>query len=153
MSNTRWEHQPARGVAAAETLNPLLQGGLVTTANDYMKFLTMLVQHGEFGGRRILSSQRVDEMETVQTLGKPMAYVPPGVTGDLQYALGSWCGKWSDDAQCIVGMSPGAFGTFPWIDRRSGVYGIFFMRGRLPQASGHLKKALQATIAAESPRG
>ena len=147
MSHTRWEHLPARGVTATETLNPLLQGGLITTADDYSRFLTMLAQRGEFGGRRIISKRAVDLMENVQTLGKPMAYVPPGVTGDLQYALGNWCATWTADGQCTLAMSPGAFGTFPWIDWRSGVYGIIFMRGRLPRVSDHLRKAMQAAIA------
>jgi hypothetical protein len=28
--------------------------------------------------------------------------------------------------------SPGAFGTYPWVDRDSGLYGIFFVKSRLP---------------------
>ena len=46
MTHTYWEHLPNRGVSPADTLNPLLQGGVVTTADDYLRFLTMLAQRG-----------------------------------------------------------------------------------------------------------
>jgi CubicO group peptidase (beta-lactamase class C family) len=148
MSHTYWTHLPNRGVAAAQTRNPLLQGGVVTTAGDYMKFLTMLVQMGQFDGHRILTARSVATMETVQTLGKPMAYVPAGVTSPLQYALGNWCATWASDGRCELALSPGAYGTFPWIDRSSGVYGIFFMRGRLPKVADNLHSAMAAVITA-----
>lgn len=148
MSHTYWTHLPDRGVAAAQTLNPLLQGGVVSTADDYIKFLTMLAQQGQFEGHRILSTEAVNAMETIQTLGKPMAYVPPGVKTDLQYALGNWCVTWETSGQCTLVMSPGAFGTFPWIDRKTGIYGIFFMRGRLPKVADNLRRAMTAIVAA-----
>lgn len=144
MTHTRWEHLPARGVSAAETLNPLLQGGVVTTADDYMRFLTMLAQHGSYEGHVILTARAVDDMETAQTIGKPMAYTPPGVTGQLQYALGNWCFTWKADGSCTRVASPGAFGTYPWIDRSSGYYGIFFMKGRLPKVQKELTAAREA---------
>jgi CubicO group peptidase (beta-lactamase class C family) len=148
MSHTYWIHLPDRGVAAAQTRNPLLQGGVVTTAEDYMKFLTLIAQMGAFDGRRILSAQSVATMETVQTLGRPMGYVPPGMKIPLQYALGNWCATWASDGRCELALSPGAYGTFPWIDRASGVYGIFFLRGRLPKVEGDLRRAMAAVIAA-----
>ncbi|MEW9623036.1 serine hydrolase domain-containing protein [Rhodanobacter geophilus] len=151
MRHTHWEHLPSRGVTPAGTLNPLLQGGVVTTAADYMHFLTMLAQHGRFDGHRILSAQAVDTMETVQTLGRPMAYLPPGMQGhdrgQVQYALGNWCETWSDD-RCLLVSSPGATGTFPWIDRRSGLYGIFFVRGRLPRVINYFTSARAVIIQA-----
>ena len=48
MTHTYWEHLPNRGVSPADTLNPLLQGGVVTTADDYLRFLTMLAQRGTY---------------------------------------------------------------------------------------------------------
>lgn len=151
MMHTRWEHLPARGVSAAETLNPLLQGGVVTTADDYMRFLTMLAQHGAYEGHQILSARAVDELETAQTLGTPMAYVPPGVKGALQYALGNWCFVWKVDGTCTRVASPGAYGTYPWIDRESGYYGIFFMKGRLPKVEKELTAAREAIVRAYAP--
>lgn len=150
MTHTYWAHLPAHGVAPAQTLNPLLQGGAVSTADDYMRFLTLLAQGGSYEGRRVLSTQAVEAMETVQTLGKPMAYEPRGAAdrGHAQYALGNWCEAWTDAGRCTLVSSPGAFGTFPWIDRRSGVYGIFFTRTRMPRVVGDLVAARRAILAA-----
>jgi len=148
MRHTHWEHLPARGVSPEQTRNPLLQGGVVTTADDYMRFLTMLAQHGRYDGRQILSAQAVDAMESVQTLGKPMAYLPPGARNDgVQYALGNWCERWTKAGDCTLVSSPGAFGTYPWIDRTTGVYGIFFVRGRLPKLVKHFVAARSAILA------
>jgi CubicO group peptidase (beta-lactamase class C family) len=149
MTHTYWEHLPNRGVSPADTFNPLLQGGVVTTADDYMRFLTMLAQQGMVAGRRILSAAAVEAMETAQTLGKPMAYLPPGVNKPMQYALGNWCETWTSDGKCILVSSPGAFGTYPWLDRQSGLYGIFFLKDRLPPVVEHLTKARAAMLATE----
>jgi CubicO group peptidase (beta-lactamase class C family) len=146
MTHTHWEHLPGRGISPAETLNPLLQGGVVTTADDYMRFLTMVAQRGLFAGRRILSEEAVDAMETAQTLGIPMAYLPPGAKPGMQYALGNWCERWNDAGRCSLVSSPGALGTYPWIDRQSGIYGIFFLRDRFTRVSGRLTKARSSII-------
>ncbi|MGN6237652.1 serine hydrolase domain-containing protein [Dyella sp.] len=148
MHHTRWEHLPAHGVSPQQTRNPLLQGGVMTTADDYMRFLTMLAQHGRYGDRQILSAQAVDAMEKVQTLGKPMAYRPPGARdGATQYALGNWCERWTAAGDCTLVSSPGAFGTFPWIDRTSGTYGIFFVDSRLPKVAAYFYQARSAILA------
>jgi CubicO group peptidase (beta-lactamase class C family) len=153
MKHTYWTHLPGRGVSPEQTRNPLLQGGVVTTAYDYMRFLTMLAQHGRVGDRNILSARSVDAMETVQTLGKPMAYVPPGaskgvLSEGVQYALGNWCDKHDEQGSCTLVSSPGAFGTFPWIDRNSGLYGIFFTGTQLPKVAGNFVRARKAIIEA-----
>lgn len=154
MSRTYWEHLPNRGVPPEQTLNPLLQGGVVTTANDYMRFLAMLAQGGEYDGRRILSAQAVDTMESVQTLGKTKGYLPVGARrgANLQYALGNWCEAWSADGRCTLVSSSGAFGTYPWIDRTSGIYGIFFTRTRMPLVIDDFIKA-RAAILVDGKKG
>jgi hypothetical protein len=78
-----------------------------------------------------------------------MAYKPPGAGhGGPQYALGNWCERWSADRRCTLVSSPGAFGTYPWIDRQSGLYGIFFTRTRLPRIVDDLVRARTAILEA-----
>lgn len=147
MTATRWEHPRAgKRVPASETLNPLLQGGVVTTANDYMRFLTMLAAGGRYNGRQILSPGAVEAMETAQTIGLERGYLPPAVSGNAQYALGNWCETWSDDKRCILVSSPGAFGTLPFIDRKSGVYGIFFVKDFGVRIGPRLREARKAVL-------
>jgi CubicO group peptidase (beta-lactamase class C family) len=111
----------------AETRNPLLQGGVVTSAQQYMQFLSMLAQGGEYKGRRILARATVDAMLTDQT---PKARITPTGANALQdahYALGNWCETWDAQAKCIRSSSIGFAGTYPWVERGSGRYGIVFI--------------------------
>ncbi len=149
MTHTYWLHLPNQKETPAETLNPLLQGGVVTTADDYMRFLTMLAQNGQYNGKRILSARAVEAMETNQTLGLAMGYVPPGASGrNAQYALANWCDAWDKNKRCTLVSSPGAFGTTPWIDRNSGLYGIFFIKSRDPDVAKPFLQAEAMIIAA-----
>ena len=45
---------------------PMLGGGLCTTLNDYMQFLSMISEHGFHHGKQILSKSTVDEMQADQ---------------------------------------------------------------------------------------
>jgi len=154
LTHTRWTSLREPQVPAAETTNPLLQGGVVTSASDYLKFLTMLAGDGRFEGRQVLSRTAVEEMERLQTGGAKMAWLPPGVDGGgrgIGYALGNWCEAWDADGRCTLVSSPGAFGTYPWIDRKSGLYGIFFERHRLPKVATEVKAARALAMGAARP--
>jgi CubicO group peptidase (beta-lactamase class C family) len=123
-------------------LNPNLQAGVMTTADDYARFLAMLAEGGTYQGHRILSAAAIDAMETAQTLGKPMGYTPPGAAGkNLQYALGNWCEKVGADGRCAMASSPGMLGVYPWIDRTHGLAGLFFLNRRLPLVADDLREA------------
>ncbi|MBR0873485.1 beta-lactamase family protein [Bradyrhizobium tropiciagri] len=141
MEHTSWGNPLWPELSTAEIRNPNLQGGLVTTAADYGKFLTMLAAGGRYEGKRILSEQAIAEMERAQTLGARIAVQAIGTRRRLQYALGNWCEAMRRDRTCDVASSPGAFGTYPWIDRRHDLYGLFFMRDRLP----NVEREIQAT--------
>jgi CubicO group peptidase (beta-lactamase class C family) len=142
MTHTVWGNPLWPRVLPSAVRNPNLQGGVVTTADDYGRFLSMLASDGVYQGRRILSHAAVAAMETAQTIGIPKGFTPPGVAGGkLEYALGNWCERETADRECELASSPGAFGTYPWIDRKSGVYGLFFMRQRLPLVEKDIQEA------------
>jgi CubicO group peptidase (beta-lactamase class C family) len=106
---------------------PLAAGGAFSTTEDYMNFLIMLMNEGEFNGKRIISKALVNEMQK-NRLGRDveMAHSPE--------EAGSWgygFGEWIMDAPLAVSekkdampvskrgvavSSPGLFGSFPWID-------------------------------------
>lgn len=152
MRRTYWMHlrfNPAEQIPAAETLNPVLQGGAVSTVDDYMAFLTMLAQDGQFNGRRILSAGSVAEMHRNQTLHANLPR-PEGlpVLAESRYSLGNWCERWDRQSRCTRSSSIGAFGTYPWIDRATGLYGIIFLHGDMQKVWTDLLTAQGSVIQA-----
>ncbi len=142
MTHTAWGNPLRPYMSPSAVHNPNLQGGVVTTAEDYSKFLTMLAAGGVYRDHRVLSSQAVAAMETAQTRGLPKGFMPPGgASADVEYALGNWCEISEADGTCRMVSSPGALGTYPWIDRKNGIYGIFFMRRRLPLVEKDIQQA------------
>ncbi|MBS1599561.1 MAG: serine hydrolase [Bacteroidetes bacterium] len=89
-------------------VNP--SGGAQSTANDYMNFLAMLLNKGEFMGKRILSEKSVEQILTAQLAELPVKSVPKGYD-DQKEGLGTWIQKGN-----VVG-SMNLNGTWPFIDR------------------------------------
>jgi CubicO group peptidase (beta-lactamase class C family) len=130
MQRTYWTHlklDRSQQPDPAETLNPVLQGGAVSTAEDYMRFLGMLAQGGRFGGRRILSPAAVDMMLSDQTARARMTPTGASALDNAHYALGNWCETWDRAGRCLRSSSIGAFGVYPWVERKSGRYGIVYV--------------------------
>jgi CubicO group peptidase (beta-lactamase class C family) len=150
MTSTTWAHPLRPGLDPATVRNPNLQGGVYTTAADYGRFLGMVAGRGVLDGRRVLSTAAIAEMETVQTTGKPIAYRPPGMSDIEAYDLGNWCEVAGADGACVLASSPGAFGVYPWIDRRTGLYGLFFLRYQLPLVVEPIRDA-RALILSAAP--
>ncbi|WP_397415967.1 serine hydrolase domain-containing protein [Phenylobacterium sp.] len=141
LTRTSWGNPLKPELPAAEVRNPNLQAGVFTTADDYARFLHMIAQRGVYQGRRILSEKAIRTMETDQTPKARMVYIPGGMAPGAHYALGHWCEARTPDGTCTMVSSPGAFGVYPWIDRTSGLYGVFFLRHRLPAVADGLRAA------------
>ena len=115
--------------------NPAIAGGARCSAEDYLKFLRMVMNNGvSVAGTPVMSSRSVQEFFTNQTLGLPEFYSPwppsPHYPDSQRpdYGMGSWILA-RNPAGGAVGevTSPGAFGTFPWVDRNRDLRGIIFM--------------------------
>jgi CubicO group peptidase (beta-lactamase class C family) len=110
--------------------SPMLGGGAVSTLRDYSKFLTMIEARGAFAGKRVLSEASVSEMEGDQLRG---AFVKQGefierIRGAKHpaiYGLGLWREELDAEGKATLISSPSWAGAYPWIDRRTGVRGIF----------------------------
>lgn len=148
MSKTLWGGTFARPTRASLPSNPMLQGGAWTTVGDYGAFLTMIAQDGQFKGRTVLSAKAVERMRRVMTLGLPKGFTAPGAQGrDVEYALAHWCERIAE-TRCLFESSPGLFGTYPWIDRTSGLHGVIFVKDRL-QRIAEDERALRNALIAE----
>lgn len=97
----------------------LAAGGAWSTPEDYMHFLTMLLQEGEFEGKRILSKAAINEMMKNRVRKDCLIAYSPEEAGNWGYAFGAWV---MDDApaekRSLVLSSPGLYGSFPWIDSK-----------------------------------
>ena len=92
-------------------INP--SAGAKTSANDYINFLSMLLNKGMFEGKKILSEEAIAEMQKPQFTGLPIKYSPKETEG-LQYGLGEWIS--ATDGKLTL-TSPSLSGTWPFIDK------------------------------------
>jgi CubicO group peptidase (beta-lactamase class C family) len=112
-------------------VNPGIAGGGRSTAASYQKFLRMILRNGlADDGSLYLTSRTVKEWFSNQTKGlpeynsvwPPFAY-PYGQRPD--YGHGSWVLAQNPATQLVEEIaSPGAFGTFPWVDVKRRLRGI-----------------------------
>lgn len=127
-------------------VNP--SGGASSTADDYMKFLVMLLNKGNYNGKQILSENAVHEMMKVQNKPEQIKYAPKSA-GGYTYALGSWVAE-QTEGTAIAAASPGLFGTWPMIDYCRGYAYIVFVKNFLGEqrATAHeeLKKIIDKQV-------
>ncbi len=126
LANTDYDYFP---------VNPAVAGGIRSTPDDYMRFLRMLQNGGLVGEQRFLSQESVDLLLSNQTEGLPILHSPfeefsdwfPDGTGGFPYGFGTWVFRRDPETREARELSsPGAFGTYPWIDRDRNVRGIIF---------------------------
>ena len=116
-------------------------GGLVSTARDYIKFLQMLMQSGEFRGGRILKPETVAAMNHNQ-IGDLQAGVmktqEPALSNDVDFFPGMPV-RWG--LGCMINMQPGPngrsagsltwaglFNSYYWLDPAKRVAGVILMQ-------------------------
>lgn len=90
--------------------------GAVSTANDYMNFLSMLLGKGMFNGKKVLSEESVAElMKCHYTPDLPVRFMPKAGEG-LRWAPGAWISGTDASGNTTVMNSDGLTGTYAWID-------------------------------------
>ena len=129
MQNSSYEH-PLWHKPGTPINSPNLAGGLYTTAQDYFNFLSALTNSDV--AARLLTPESIAKMERDHTSGLIQNFRPPMLLpDDWSYGLGLWC-EAPTAGLCTRVSSLGAWGTFPWIDRQSGTYGVLVTMGFAP---------------------
>jgi CubicO group peptidase (beta-lactamase class C family) len=110
--------------------NPMLGGGAQSTLSDYSNFLEMLSSGGIFQGRRILQESSVSAMfaDSVGNARVPADNFVNLARGSVHhgiYGLGVWRELVDTKQRAVLLSSPSWAGTYPWIDRRNDLFGIF----------------------------
>jgi Beta-lactamase class C and other penicillin binding proteins len=100
-------------------------GGARSTANDYMNFLSMILNKGMFEGKRILSEASIAELQKPQFPNLPVKFTPKIAEG-YHYGLGEWILEEDAAGNSLVVGCPGLFGTWPYVDKCRGYAAIIF---------------------------
>lgn len=96
---------------------PLAAGGARSTAEDYIKFLAMLLNEGKYDDNLVLSPGSITAMQKNSVTADATIAYSPSEAGNWGYGFGEWI---MDDIvsekRSNAVTSPGLFGSFPWID-------------------------------------
>lgn len=133
--------------ADAGPVNP--SGGAVSTADDYMKFLVMLLNKGKYQGQQILTEESVNALMQIQTKPSLIKYAPKAAAG-FNYALGSWVVE-EKNGKATALASPGLFGTWPMIDYCRGYAYLVFVKTLLSEETAHSQMEIKRTVDAIIP--
>jgi CubicO group peptidase (beta-lactamase class C family) len=113
---------------------PAANGGLFSTAPDYLRFCQMILRKGEYQGRHYVKPTSVERMTSIQTNGLKTGFTPGNGWG-----LG-WC-VIREPQGVTAALSPGsfghggAFGTQAWIDPEKGrIYLLMIQRANFPNS-------------------
>jgi CubicO group peptidase (beta-lactamase class C family) len=127
-------------------VNP--SGGAISTASDYMNFLSMILNKGMFNGKRILSEKAITDMQTVRTTPAMIKYAPKAAE-NYNYGFGAWVLQSDENGQAQVLASPGLFGTWPMVDFCRGYASIFFTKGGLGEERKEIFMDMKQSIDAQ----
>jgi len=116
--------------------NPDVAGGARSTAEDYARFLTMLLQDGVWSGKHILSEQAVAQIEQDQAPTSAIISTPYTTVTTLLPSTSRACpglGMWREETDPVTGTlliasCPGTYGFTPWIDYRLNLAGVLSMK-------------------------
>jgi CubicO group peptidase (beta-lactamase class C family) len=101
-------------------------GGLVSTAHDYLSFCQMLLNQGQYDGKRLLSRK------TVQLMNSDNLGTIPGMGPGYGFGLGFAVSKAPGEAGMMGSPGEynwgGAAGTRFWIDPQEELIGIFMIQ-------------------------
>ncbi|MBI1730155.1 beta-lactamase family protein [Candidatus Acetothermia bacterium] len=113
-----------------KSMNPMLSEGYVSSSlREYGVFLKMIAQNGISQGKRILTQNSIQEMESDQTTHAEIGYSPRDPS--LRYGLGIWRDLVHPDGRPAQISSPGGGGFVPWIDYDRNLIGIVMFYDRI----------------------
>ncbi len=121
MAHTRFDTNAGQRIR-----HPVPAASATSSVDDYARFVAMMANDGVAAdGSRILSAESVaaieaDQVRGIDTRGDGAVQT----TGIPTYGLGIWRDVVGPDDEIRVLSGSGAYGFYPWIDRRHGTYGI-----------------------------
>jgi CubicO group peptidase (beta-lactamase class C family) len=89
--------------------------GAQSTAEEYLRFLKMLLNNGNFNGQQFLSEASIKELRKI-TSNASTIETSPRTMQTMGYALGAWVVDEGKDGEANALASAGISGTFPMVD-------------------------------------
>jgi len=111
--------------------------GALSTPNDYLNFLAMLLDSGKFEGKRVLSEKSVQEMETLQFTELPVKSIPKGWEG-WHTGLGDWI---NGNVICNLNLN----GNWAYIDKCRKYAAILFVKNPTAEPRKEIYQRFQQT--------
>ncbi len=120
---------------------PLAAGGARSTAEDYLHFLTMILNNGLYKDKQVLSAKSVADMQVNRIASDCTITYTPAEAAGWGYGFGEWVAPacdsvskktWGCSAEgerSIFASSPGLFGSFPWVDNEKQYAGFLLTFG------------------------
>lgn len=137
---------------------PLPAGGARSTAEDYLHFLTMILNNGMYNGKQVLSEKSVAAMQVNRITEDCTIAYTPAEAGGLGYGFGEWVAPacdplakkaWGCSAaatRSFFASSPGLFGSFPWVDNEKNYAGFLLTFGFKSKGRGERYRELKQLV-------
>lgn len=136
---------------------PLAAGGAFSTPEDYLNFLVMILNEGEFKGKRILSKALVTEMQKNRVGRDCIIAGSPEEAGNWGYGFGEWLmdtplaiaarkDAMPDSPRSNNVTSPGLFGSFPWVDNQRKYCAFLFVYNLKNKGRNEKYRELKETV-------
>ncbi|RTL60314.1 MAG: class A beta-lactamase-related serine hydrolase [Sphingobacteriales bacterium] len=126
---------------------PLAAGGAWSTPTEYLKFLQMILNEGEYNGKRILSKESIIAMQKSYVTKDARIAYSPAEAGNWGYGFGEWVmDDATGDKRSLAVTSPGLFGSFPWVDNARKYCAILFTMNINSKGRGERYKALKKLV-------
>ncbi|MBS1511381.1 MAG: beta-lactamase family protein [Bacteroidetes bacterium] len=109
-----------------------------STAEDYIHFLQMILQEGQYNGKQVLSKEAIAAMQQNRVSKDATIAYSPAEAGNWGYGFGEWVMDYPaatpENSNGIPGSvrsdavtSPGLFGSFPWVDYKNHYAGFLMV--------------------------
>jgi CubicO group peptidase (beta-lactamase class C family) len=123
--------------------------GAISTPNDYLNFVSMILNKGMFNGKQVLSEKAVSAMLTPATTPAMMKLVPKTDAG-FNYGFGNWIMELDENGSATIVGHPGLTGTWPVVDKCRNYAAVVFTKGTLGEEKKEvyldIKKALDEQL-------
>ncbi|MDQ6813298.1 MAG: beta-lactamase family protein [Bacteroidota bacterium] len=126
-----------------DAINPAI--GAKSSAADFINFLTMLLNKGNFNNKQVLTESSVAMLHIITTEASQVKYAPAPVAG-LNYGLGEWIIETNAQGKATAVAVPSLQGPWPMLNLCRSYACVIFTNELSVEQSRNLYMDIKATI-------